>query len=239
MDASAAATRVRWGIPDAALAWFLGLLAATVAGGVAAGIIDVPSDELADHLGYLLVVIAAQGAATIAFLALVARRKGRGSLARDFGLVVRLRDVGWVGVGSLLELAAVIALQPIVEVYGREEDQGVVDQLKDARGVGLALFVVAVLVLAPVAEELLFRGVLLRALLRRTSPGWAMFVSAAVFALVHPLGDPEIGSVIAVPAVLTLGLVSGYQAIRTGNLSRSICLHAGFNLLTVLVVLTD
>jgi membrane protease YdiL (CAAX protease family) len=60
-----------------------------------------------------------------------------------------------------------------------------------------------------------------------------------VFALVHPLGDPEVGSVIVVPAILALGLVSGYLAVRSGNLSRSIMLHMGFNLLTVALVLAD
>jgi hypothetical protein len=90
-----------------------------------------------------------------------------------------------------------------------------------------------------VVEELLFRGALLRALLRRTTPAGAIFVSAMVFALVHPLGDPEVGSVIVVPAILALGLVSGYLAVRSGNLSRSIMLHMGFNLLTVALVLAD
>jgi hypothetical protein len=94
-------------------------------------------------------------------------------------------------------------------------------------------------VLAPLAEELLFRGALLRALMRRTSPAWAVFGSALVFALVHPLGDPEVGSVIVVPAILTLGVVSGYLAVRSGDLSRSIMLHAGFNLLTVVGVVLD
>ena len=37
--------------------------------------------------------------------------------------------------------------------------------------------------------------------------------------------------------LLVLGMVSGILAVRTGNLSRSILLHAGFNVVTVLVVL--
>jgi membrane protease YdiL (CAAX protease family) len=75
--------------------------------------------------------------------------------------------------------------------------------------------------------------------MRRLTPAWAIFVSALVFALVHPLGDPEVGSVIVVPAILTLGVVSGYLATRSGDLSRSIMLHAGFNFLTVVGVLID
>jgi hypothetical protein len=49
--------------------------------------------------------------------------------------------------------------------------------------------------------------------------------------------DPTLGSLVAVPALLALGVFSGYQAARTGHLSRSISLHAGFNALTVISVL--
>jgi membrane protease YdiL (CAAX protease family) len=71
------------------------------------------------------------------------------------------------------------------------------------------------------------------------TPAWAIFVAAIAFAAVHPLGDPAIGSLIAVPAILGLGLVSGYLAVKTQDLSRSILLHAGFNLLTVIGVLAS
>ena len=87
--------------------------------------------------------------------------------------------------------------------------------------------------LAPIAEELLFRGALLRSLLRKLSPDHAVFVSALVFGLVHVLGDPSVGTLIALPAIMLLGVVSGYQAVKTGDLSRPIMLHMGFNTLSV------
>ena len=105
-----------------------------------------------------------------------------------------------------------------------------------AHGLDTTFFVVAVLVVAPIGEELLFRGALLRALLRRTGPATAIFVAALAFALVHVVLDPGAGY--AVPALLFLGLLSGYEAWRTGDLSRSILLHAGFNLLAVLQIVT-
>jgi membrane protease YdiL (CAAX protease family) len=57
------------------------------------------------------------------------------------------------------------------------------------------------------------------------------------FALLH-LVDPSIGTVVALPALATVGVVSGVLAVRTGDLSRSILLHAGFNLVTVLAELS-
>ncbi|MGH8984737.1 MAG: lysostaphin resistance A-like protein [Acidimicrobiia bacterium] len=240
MDTPAAPrTGVRWGLPDVALTWFAGLIGAVVLGALAVAVLDVPEGDVADDVGVFLATIVGQTAVVVGVLALVSRSKGRGSLRRDFGLTVRVRDAGWVAAGVGLQIALGLALYPLAQLYDRDESQAVVDLLEDASGLGLVLFGAAVVVLAPLAEELLFRGALLRALMRRLTPAWAIFVSALVFALVHPLGDPAVGSVIVVPAILTLGVVSGYLAARSGDLSRSIMLHAGFNLLTVVGVLID
>jgi membrane protease YdiL (CAAX protease family) len=236
---SGARSRVRWGLPDVALAWFAGLLGGVVALAVAIAVLQVPEDEVGDDVSVFLAVVAGQSGVSILVLALVARARGMGGLRRDFGLTVRARDLGWVPAGVALQIVLVLALSPISHLYGRDEAQSVVDLLEDASGPGLVLFCIAVVVLAPLAEELLFRGALLRALLRRTTPAWAVFGSALLFAVVHPLGDPDVGSVIAVPALLALGLVSGRLAVRSGDLSRSILLHSGFNLLTVLSILAD
>jgi membrane protease YdiL (CAAX protease family) len=96
--------------------------------------------------------------------------------------------------------------------------------------------ILAVAALAPIAEELLFRGALLRALQRKTTPGWAVFVSAVVFGLVHVIGDPSVGSLIALPVIVLLGLVCGYQAVVTGDLCRPIMLHMGFNALSAVLL---
>ena len=239
MDAPPAPPRVRWGLPDVALAWFAGLVGAVVLGGAAVGVLDVPEDDVGSDVGVFLASIVGQTVVVVGVLTLVARTKGRGSLRRDFGLTVRLRDARWVAAGVGLQILLGIALYPLAQLYDRDESQTVVELLEDASGPGLVLFGAAVVVLAPLAEELLFRGALLRALIRRTTPAWSVFGSALVFALVHPLGDPGVGSVIVVPAILALGTVSGYLAVRSGDLSRSIMLHAGFNLLTVAGVLID
>jgi membrane protease YdiL (CAAX protease family) len=112
----------------------------------------------------------------------------------------------------------------------------VVRVFQHAHGADRAFFALVVLVIAPIGEELLFRGALLRGLLRRTNPATAVWISGLVFALVHVALDPGAG--FAVPALLGLGLLSGYRALRTGDLSESILLHAGFNLLAVLQILT-
>ena len=93
----------------------------------------------------------------------------------------------------------------------------------------------AVGILAPVVEESLFRGALLRGLLRRMTAPWAILLSAVIFAAVHVVGDPGAGYVF--PGLLLLGLVSGYQALRTGASPARCSSHIGFNLLSTIFLL--
>ena len=235
--------RVRWGLPDVGLAWVVGLIAALIVSSIVAAAAGVDTSRVGDDVGVLLASVVGQAIGVIGTLELVARRKGRGSLGTDFGLVARLPGGRWTTAalwllaGVALQLAILPFLQIVVDVHGKAETQDVVEQFKQARGPALVLFAVIVVTVAPVSEELLFRGALLRALQRRMTPAWAVFVSALAFAAVHPLLSPSIGSVIAIPGLFALGLLSAALAIRTGNLSASILLHAGFNLLTAVSVL--
>ena len=235
--------RIRWGLPDVGVAWVVGLVAALVVSSIVAAAAGVDTSRVSDDVGVLLASVVGQAIGVIGTLELVARRKGRGSLGADFGLVARLPGGRWTTAalwllaGVALQLAILPFLQIVVDVHGKAETQDVVEQFKQARGPALVLFAVIVVTVAPVAEELLFRGALLRVLQRRMTPAWAVFVSALAFAAVHPLLSPSIGSVIAIPGLFALGLLSAALAIRTGNLSASILLHAGFNLLTAVSVL--
>jgi membrane protease YdiL (CAAX protease family) len=229
---------VRWGIGDAIAAFVVGLLVSVVAG---AFVVDP------DHPNRpvtLIVLICAQNFAIIAWLALVARRKGIGSLRQDFGLVLRRpfgawwSDVPWFFAGLGLQLAALLPVALLNELYGHTARQDVVKTADRASGWQIPVMALTIVLLAPVTEELLFRGALLRSLLRKISPFAAVLVTAVVFGLVHALGDPSVGTLIALPAIVLLGVVSGYQAANSGNLCRSILLHVGFNALSVVFLFT-
>ena len=225
--------RVRWGLPDALVAWIIGVGASLLA---AAPFID-EHGRIPDRLEVeaTLVVLVVQSAGVVGWLAYVASRKGLGSLSADFGLWIRVRDWPWVAAGLALGVVATGLIVPITELANlKDTSQDVAKTFEDAHGVEQVLFALAVVSIAPAAEELLFRGALLRGLLRRASPPVAIFVSALAFALVHVIGDPGTGYYVA--AFLLLGLVSGWRAWRTGSLSQSIALHAGFNLLAVILI---
>jgi membrane protease YdiL (CAAX protease family) len=230
--------RIRWGIGDAIAAFGVGLLVSVI---VAFSVVDPdhPSDPTT-----LVALICSQNFAIIAWLALVARRKGLGSLRADFGLEIRRPSSAWfadlpyffLGIG--LQLLALIPIGLLETLYGDTARQDVVKTADRASGWQVPVLALAIVLLAPLTEELLFRGTLLRSLLRKTSAEAAVFVSAVAFGLVHALGDPSVGTMIALPAIILLGVVSGYHAARTGNLSRSILLHVGFNALSAVFLFT-
>ncbi len=82
-------------------------------------------------------------------------------------------------------------------------------------------------VIAPVTEELLFRGLILRALRTRYGPTRAIVISALFFGAFHL--DPQ-----ALVFASLMGLVLGWIAERTQSTMPSIALHAGFNAMPVL-----
>ena len=225
---------MRWGIGDVILTF--------VVGSVGSALIVLPliDPNNTNDPTATVILVYAQDLIFIGWLAMVARRKGLGSLRLDFGLDVQglpgawRRDLPWFFIGIGIQLAAVLPIALLNEVYGRDAEQEVVTSLKNAGGWQIPVFAVGVAVLAPIAEELLFRGALLRSLERRMQPTGAVLVAALAFGLVHTVGDPSVGTLKGLPVFVLLGVVSGYQAVKTGTLSRSILLHMGFNALTVL-----
>jgi hypothetical protein len=228
---------VRWGIGDAIWAFVVGLVL-----GVLFAVPFVDADSSVTTPTLLIVTLFAQDFGIIGWLTLVARRTGLGSLGADFGLTFRpalARGIGelkWLLIGVGVQIVALVPTLLLQEIHGEGAKQDVVRTAEQAHGLQVLLMVVGVALVAPLTEELLFRGVLLRGLLRRTTPAIAVFGSALIFGLVHAVGDPSVGTLIALPAIVALGVVSGYQAVRTGDLARSVMLHVGFNGLSVVLL---
>lgn len=98
-------------------------------------------------------------------------------------------------------------------------------------GPALVLTVVIAVVLAPLLEEVVFRGVLFQAVGRRS--GWVtgLVVSSLVFAVVHvevvlPLGAE---SVVYGLALAVVGAVLGWVFHRSRSLVAAMVAHAAFN----------
>jgi hypothetical protein len=206
-------------------------LAASTVGVIVAGPKAVEDLTVFDWFG---IVAPAQALGVVIGVAVLAPRRApwREALAvqiapgDSFGLIE--------GAGLQIILGSVMLV--LVEAYDLTlPTQEVVDQAGRATGTeGVAVFV-ALVVLAPLSEELLFRGVLLRSLLFRYGKWPAIVGSAGLFALIHLLEGAEI--LHTLPVLFVLGLVLGHSAVRTGRLGRAVTIHAGFNLITTAAVL--
>ena len=86
----------------------------------------------------------------------------------------------------------------------------------------------SVSVFAPFFEEWLCRGVILRGLLKKMSPAWAIIISALVFGLIH------MNLWQAIPAFL-IGCLLGYVYYKTGSLKLTMLMHCVNNTLSVII----
>ncbi|MEO6800178.1 MAG: CPBP family intramembrane glutamic endopeptidase, partial [Rhodanobacter sp.] len=91
--------------------------------------------------------------------------------------------------------------------------------------------VLMVVTLGPLVEELLFRGVLLSALLQRWGTSAGVLLSSAAFALAHLPGLNW--QVFALPALLLLALALAWLRLRSGSIWPSVIAHGTNNALAV------
>ena len=160
-------------------------------------------------------------------------RKGGGP-ARDLGLRFRWADLAAFPLGVALQAVVIPLLYwPLLRILDRDasdvenEARELVDS---AQGPGILLLVLVVAVGAPFAEELFYRGLLLRAVEKRWSVAAGAVAATVVFALAHLQG-------IQLPALLLFGGVATYLAVRTGRLGPAILCHMGFNAWTLFLLL--
>ncbi|MCJ7690826.1 MAG: CPBP family intramembrane metalloprotease, partial [Clostridiaceae bacterium] len=90
------------------------------------------------------------------------------------------------------------------------------------------LLILSLVVIAPIYEEIVFRGILLKGMANKINPDIAIVVSALFFAIVH-LSIPQ-----GINAFL-LGLITGFIYLRTESIYLSIFAHFLNNFLAITV----
>ncbi len=235
---------VPWPVP-AGLLLFLGMYSLTIAIGVgyraAAEAHLLPWEPLpipdilspGIFLGQILPPLAA--------IALVTSRFGRGAAGAagvrlgnpQAGVqhgVVAFAAMLPVCIGALLATAVLLALLHraglVPELIAQHP---VLERVQHSRDPWeLFLLVVQAFLVAPVAEEFVYRGVLMMTLLKEIGIIGALVLSSAIFAVVHLPSEPQ-----AVISLFLLGMALGYIAYRTRSLLAPIIAHALFNGLMV------
>ncbi|TML59840.1 MAG: CPBP family intramembrane metalloprotease [Actinobacteria bacterium] len=168
----------------------------------------------------------------------VSRRRGTGSLARDFGWRVRPVDLGFGLAGSLAARAAsgvVVSPIPTPFHHVRAPDRSVFARVAHGRA-GWAVLVVVVCVGAPLVEELFFRGLLQTRLVDVAGPVGGIVITSVLFGAAHLLAWQGWLTLVYALAVAGGGLVLGTLRYYTRRLGTSTLAHAFFNAQAVIAV---
>jgi membrane protease YdiL (CAAX protease family) len=231
--------RVRWGLNDATVGVALAvLLVWAVSWAATRGWPAMP--ELRTALSYLAAWAPLLGA--VLFASYV---RGRHSLVRDFGLRFEWIDLFFgLVVGGMMRAATTLVE---IVVYGRVASGGPTFG-PVVHDIWWVLFtILAPILAAPLIEELFFRGLMQRALVRaslesasaamrasRIPVVVAIIVTAIVFAAVHMLQTSGGLEMIVVGiSTLIVGVGTGVLAATTGRLGAGIIAHITYNGLIV------
>jgi uncharacterized protein len=231
--------QARLSIGTAAATWAVCFLASNVIGLVllsASGYLDNPVDERPIWTAVLGVV----GIWVPMFLGLryVSRRFGAGKFRDDYGLSFRLTDLVGIPIGILSQLVLLeivyLPLRTLMpDTFGREQVEEPARNLFDrSTDTWLIVLILVVIVGAPLIEELMYRGLIFRAIEGRIAAPLAIVASALWFAAVH--GQP-----VQFPGLFVFGVILAMCAFRTRRLGMGILAHAAFNATTVVLLLID
>jgi len=143
-------------------------------------------------------------------------------------------DVGAGSLAALLGLAAGWAITALVlSITGAFTDREVKtpEQLPTLHhGAEIFLAGIAVVIVAPIAEELFFRGFLYQAFRRWRGVPQGVLLSAFVFALAHV-------SPIIIPSIFALGVILAFLFERRSSLVATISAHMVYNLIGFILIL--
>ena len=161
----------------------------------------------------------------VALLVLMTRKRGAG-VAAYLGLTLpRKRDL-------ILGIITVIVFTAAADAIGRLFTDDLVTQFqldiyRTAKSAGwLPWLVLALVVVAPIGEETLFRGFLFRGWYRSDRDTWvAIIATALLWALVHVQYNPYL-----IAQVFLYGLVLGWFRWKSGSTILTILLHSLVNI---------
>jgi membrane protease YdiL (CAAX protease family) len=145
-----------------------------------------------------------------------------------------LRAFGYIALGYIIFLAININIK-LVQVFFKIEIPGFGEQVNkiDLFGTGtfnLAITFFTLAILAPIVEEVFFRGFIQEQLQKITSSKAAIFVQALIFSLAH------LEFKVIIPLTI-IGAIMGYIYHKTNSIYPTIIFHSINNSLAFLVLL--
>jgi membrane protease YdiL (CAAX protease family) len=172
---------------------------------------------------------------------LASRTQGTRHFLRDLG--VRFRVIDLVGIGIGIGGQILVALMYAPFQHEIHDFNGPSQKLTGAsHGGGFVIIAIAVVLLAPAAEELFFRGLLLKALVRLFTPmevkrgtvrATAVVVAVVLDGLLFGLAH---GEWVQLAGLAAFGVVLAAVSYRTGRLGMNMVAHATFNLVAIVAI---
>ncbi len=209
-------------MPEVLLGYLLALVAAAITSGVV-GLVTLDADGP-------LTILGGQVGLWAGFVGVVAFARSRPGAPRHVGALhseIHPRDVAGLVVGVATQLVLLPLLYLPFRSWFDEDDLSgpAEDLLADFNGILLVLMGVGVVLIAPIVEELFFRGLLLGTLRERWGTLAAVIGSSVFFGATHfqPL---------QFAGLTAAGLVFAAAVVKTGRLGTAIAVHVGFNATT-------
>jgi membrane protease YdiL (CAAX protease family) len=237
--------------------WIFYAVAGFLAGQIAAVIFGIVAGDVAGKTSAQLQVIASASVPPewyvvstlagiwIGFVGapwLASRTQGTGRFLRDLGVRFRVVDllglvIGVAGQGGISLLYA--PFQHDIHNFNGPSQK----LTGGSHGVGILVIALASVVVVPFAEELFFRGLLFKGLLRLCTPAGggtgraralgvvlAVVIDGALFGLAH-------GELVQLAGLALFGMVLAVVSYKTGRLGMNMMAHGSFNLVAVLVII--
>jgi uncharacterized protein len=174
---------------------------------------------------------------------LASRTQGTRHFARDLGVRFRVVDLVGIAIGLGGQLLVAIMYAPFQhDIHNFNAPS---QKLTGAsHGAGFVVIAIATVLLAPVMEELFFRGLLLKALVRLfTRMGaaggarvagvvLAVIVDGLLFGLAH-------AEWVQLAGLAVFGMILAAVSYRTGRLGMNMVAHASFNLVAIVAIASN
>ena len=167
------------------------------------------------------------------------RRWATGRFRTDVGLSARWVDAGWGPItwGACLVAEVVVGIIVLTMKIPFTSNVRNVADLHANRSYVVSLLVLAV-VAAPVCEEVIFRGVVMRGLLSRNRPVVAVGLQGVLFGLAHFDPVRGMGNIGLILVLSSVGCVLGGAAFLILRLAPTMIAHAILNAVAMTIALS-
>jgi hypothetical protein len=171
---------------------------------------------------------------------LASRTQGTKHFARDLGLRFRWFDLLGIVIGVLGQLFITLMYAPFQ--HDIKNFNAPSQRLTGAsHGTGFVVIAIATVLLAPAAEELFFRGLLLKSLVRLFTPLRAAGRARATAVVLAVIADGLLfgaahGEWVQFAGLALFGILLAAVSYRTGRLGMNMVAHATFNLIAIIAI---